>query len=248
MFRFLRRPGRRPPDPDPSAADPYSRASKLGNAGNLFSHTGNHEAAAYIFGELVRAEPEHSLGWYGLAYELYDIFAANGDLDLLCDSLRCARRSLQEDPDNPLVQGLVEAIRTGTPLPRESFDRGEPFQGEVATLLQESGCEPDTLTSAFHTLSAWEHRLQVVMWLDVLDPQIYVPLLVAAAERDSHRDVRMGALKRMPDHSRAPEVRGALERIVSSGEGTTIEPYLSMALQAIREPWAARLYEQIRRR
>ena len=98
---------------------------------------------------------------------------------------------------------------------------------------------------ALQQIESWEERLQLVMWLGDQRSSDFADLLVYASEHDSNSDVRMGAVKRLAFLGDLPQVRQCLERLVASGNWQGIEPYLSMTLRRIQQPWANELLAQV---
>jgi hypothetical protein len=245
MFNFLKRFGKAPKEQE--QPDPYHPMSRLTNAGSLLSHHGAHLEAAFVFAQLAWAEPDHAPGWAALASELICVSGDRADLALLEVALSCAKRALAEDPADPLAQELLQGAPEHTPLTAAAVDACRPFTGDPRERVVQAGFTAPQITAAMDRMEAWEQRLQLVMWLGDLVQPDYLDLLIHAAERDSHRDVRMGAVKRLRYYAEDQKVQECLERIVASSARQEIEPYVSMTLGAIPEPWAADLRSRIHR-
>jgi hypothetical protein len=166
-------------------------------------------------------------------------------VELLKLSLACLRRSLKEDLSHEMTLGVVEVIRTRTPLSPGAFDTIPAFEGDPHELLHSSGYSAEALIAAFRRIEGWDERMQVVMWLGGQGIPDFVPLLVEAVDRDTHPDVRMAAIKRLGCWPDEPGVRECFERLVNSGITEDLGPYPGIALGAMERDWARELEAKV---
>jgi len=225
--------------------DPYDPDVQLENAALLFLERGSLTVAIALFGYLGERRPHHSPLWYGLGNGLARLTRDRRSLPLLQLAIAALRRSLREDPDNPLSPQLLDLLRDRSGLSSSSFAAIPAYDENPLGLLPIIGFSPDVLAEATLGLPEWRDRMGVVMSLRQQSIEGVVPTLVAAVERDPHADVRMAALKHLGRWGGRADVRRCLERLVSSAEWPRLQPYVSMALRPIQADWARRLRVQV---
>jgi len=222
-----------------------SQAGTLERAGVLLLNHSAYTAATSIFVRIITITPKHTMAWYGLGNALFRISRQSQDLSLLKISLSCLRRSIAEDATNQMSAELCQLIETRTPLSAEECLTCQPYVSDVGEIVTTVGYSNEVFVLALQQIESWEERLQLVMWLgDQRDPD-FADLLVYASEHDSNSDVRMGAVKRLASLGDLPQVRQCLERLVASVNWQGTEPYLSMTLRRIQQPWANKLLAQV---
>jgi len=228
-----------------SERNPYDPDVQLENAALLFLTQGSLIVAIALFGYLGERRPHHSPLWYGLGNGLARLARDTRSRSLLEQAIATLRRSLQEDPANPLTPQLLDLLRERAGLSLASFEAIPAFAGSPLGLLATVGFSPDMLVEATLNLPAWSDRMRVVVYLRQQDIEDLVPVLVAVVERDPHVDVRLAALKYLGRWGARADVRRCLERLVSSGEWRHLQPYVSMALHPIPLDWAQVLMRQV---
>jgi len=128
--------------------DPYDPNAQLENAGCLLLQHRAYLAAVGPFVFVVDRQPNNSNAWYGLANALLGSAGARKNLDLLRLSLRCVRRSLNEDPTNRFATELADIIRTRTPLSPDDFVGTEAFDGNPKDILRWAEFSSDAIIAA----------------------------------------------------------------------------------------------------
>lgn len=228
-----------------SARNPYDPDIQLENAAILFLNRDALVPAIALFSYLGDRQPGHSPLWYGLGNGLAQLAREKRSRALLTLAIAALRRSLQEDGANPLSLQLLDLLRDRSGLSSSDFEAIAAFEGSPLRLLSVIGFSIETLVDAMLALPEWRDRMGIVMYLRQQGIEDFVPVLVAAIERDPHPDVRAAALKYLGRWGERSDVRACLERLVYSGEWHELQPYVSMALRPILSEWAQLLLQRV---
>lgn len=229
--------------------------SWLERSGRLFQNCSCFVAAVGAFSRLLRAQPTSPKAWYGLAEALFCLSGQESDgqeshLDLLGDAVSCAKSSLQGDPPHELASELMDTMAREAPLSRDQMASAEAFSAVPTELSERVGYTDLTFAEAMLQIPLHGQRMQVVMWLGILDEPCGREILLTALD-DSNLDVRMAALKRLKASDDA-RIVAKVKELASSEAGRSCEPYLSMALTRFARSgtesghWAVHLLESIK--
>ena len=224
----------------------YDPRAWLERSGTLFLHYRCFVAAAGAFSRLLAVERTNSLAWYGLANALYCLSGQRRDVGLLRDAVSCMKRAVQIDPANKLATELLEAIPQRTPLSHAQVTGVEAFETLPAELSARIGFTVSTFAEAMRAIPGDGERMQIVMWLGMLNEPCATEILLAAVD-DSDPHVRMAALKRLDASADDPRLAAKMQQLAFSDAGRECEPYLSMALNRFAsattapDHWAARV-------
>ena len=128
--------------------DPYDPDVQLENDALLFLERGSLTVAIALFGYLGDRRPHHSPLWYGLGNGLARLAWDQRSRRLLELAIAALRRSLREDPDNPLSPQLLDLLRDRSGLPPSSFAVIPAYEESPLGRLPTVGFSPDALVEA----------------------------------------------------------------------------------------------------
>ncbi len=226
--------------------DDYDPRAWLERSGVLFLNHRCFAAAANAFSRLLGMEPMYTMGWYGLGNALFCISGKRQDISLLRDAVSSLKRAVQIEPTDKLAVEMLQKIPKLTPFSQDEIAGTPTWTTVPAELNEHIGFTDATFAESMLEIPAPPERMQIVMWLGMLDDECGKEILLQALS-DSDPHVRMAALKRIDATEDDPRIEAKMQELAFSEDGEQSEPYLSMALgrlaRASADPthWAARI-------
>jgi hypothetical protein len=212
--------------------------SSLEKAGLLFFKNQKYASALVVFEKLVTEEPHNSNAWYGIGNAIAQLCNEKKRPDLLPFALAAFKKAIQTNGGSHRIsEEFSETIIRTLQLGENEVNGIVPMNPEQLTLLiEEFKIGRDELVSEFAGLTA--DKMVIVMFLGDSGQQVFFPYLKQAVLNETDIDVRYAALKRLRFYKGHPELEDLFSRAISSQKSDELEPYLSMALHAMDEPWA----------
>lgn len=191
-------------------------------------------SAIGIYTDFLKQRPDSTMGWYGIAYALYQLSSYEMDLEKLKIGMQCALRSIHEDGSNEYAHTIYKMMTTVTPL--KSIDENSIvyYNDDPLLISKLINFNGEVIVSDFHTIDSLEDRLNILMLIKYNEKKYALDLLLHAIW-DPNSDVRAAALKTIGHWGSNCEVRSELEKLVESNLCKGIKYNLRQAINHIKD-------------
>lgn len=236
LFNFFRKKDTEPKNNSQSETPPS--ISFLEKGGLSYYKHQKYYSGIFTFHELVKQEPENINAWYGLGACLYIVGRSAGIKDLVIGGGGCFKYALNKSGgEHRFSNEFLKKVEADKFLsPEELVNLKPTTQDLINKVVLGLGLNNNLLLEEFKALNVNERMTQVI-FIGESAAKFFWPVMKYAILEDTDRDVKFASLKRIHLYKNETNLDELFKSASEQNTNEELEPYFSMALHKINEPW-----------